>query len=317
MKILVLDHGNTISDNNIYKYYGDIFREMQDLCELTVVNAPSFYSSVDQITNGHTDIDCILFSWGYFTQSDKRAYSKIEGLAESNVPVVCMIYKPQTLLDEKLQFCKINNIDLIIDSHSTYKEFQKNTGIRSVRLPFSATPKNFYPRDVNKEYDLGFCGAFHGNGKIKGVAQDLRPRIHNLLSSSSLNIYWRGQNIPSDRIFSTEEYASNINKSKIWLSTTGPVNDMGPRYFEVTLSKTLLFCNEMPETYEDFFKDGINCVTFKNDLSDFEEKLNYYLINDDKRDSIINNAFLLSVNNYTWKHMALQLLKEIENESRK
>ena len=32
----------------------------------------------------------------------------------------------------------------------------------------------------------------------------------------------------------------------------------------------------MPETYEDFFKDGVNCVTFKNDLSDFEEKLNYW-----------------------------------------
>lgn len=312
MKILVVDHNRSISEHNIYKYYGDIFREMNDLCELVIINSSRFYSSVDQITQGHTDIDCILFSWGYFTQSDERAYQKINGLDKINIPVVCMIYKLQTLREKKVEFCKINKIDLLVDSHSTYEEFGKKIGARSLRLPFSATSTYFHPRKVEKEYDLGFCGAFHGNGKIKGAAQDLRPRIHTLLASSDLNIYWRGQNTPGDRIASTEEYATNMNKSKIWISTTGPYDDMGPRYFEVVLSKTLLFCNEMPDTYEEFFKDGVNCVTFKNDLSDFEEKLNFYVKNDDKRETIIENAYILASNNYTWRHLATQLLNEIK-----
>ena len=29
----------------------------------------------------------------------------------------------------------------------------------------------------------------------------------------------------------------------------------------------------MPEQYEDYFTDGVNCVIFNNDLSDFDEKL--------------------------------------------
>jgi spore maturation protein CgeB len=88
---------------------------------------------------------------------------------------------------------------------------------------------------------------------------------------------------------------------------------MGPRYFEVVLSRTLLFCNEMPDTYEDFFIDGVNCVTFKNDLSDFEEKLDLYVKDDSKRESIIDNAYILASNNYTWRHLAVQLLNEIKN----
>lgn len=317
MKILVVDCGNTISESNIYKYYGDIFREMDSLCELEIVQAPGFYFSVDQLINGRNDIDCILFAWGYFTQGDKTAYGKIEGLAEIEIPVVCMVYKPQTLLEEKLEFCKTNNVNLIVDSHSTYKDFEKITGIRAIRLPFSATPKYFHARDVEKEYDVGFCGAFHGNGKIKGEAQDLRPRIHDVLSSLSLKTYWRGQYTPSDRIASTDEYAANMNKSKIWISTTGPVDDMGPRYFEVTLSKALLFCNKMVDTYEEYFIDGVNCVMFENNLSDFEDKLDFYIKNDTEREKIIENAYLLTSNNHTWKHMALQLLEEIKNETGK
>ncbi|MDA7653814.1 glycosyltransferase [Verrucomicrobia bacterium] len=316
MKILVLDYRDTISENNIYKYYGDIFRELNNLCELVVVNTSRFYSSVNEIIGSHNNIDCILFSLGYFTQADKRAYQKIDGLDKVDIPVVCMVHKLQTLRKNKIEFCKINKVDLVIDSHSTYKNFRE-VGIRSLRLPFSATPRFFYPRNVEKKYDLGFCGALHDNGKIKGAAQDIRSRIYSILTKSDFNIYWRGQNVPGDRIASIEEYASNINKSKIWISTTGPIDDMGPRYFEVALSKTLLFCNKMPETYEKYFEDGVNCITFKNDLSDFEEKLNYYLTNSDEREEIANKAFSLAINNYTWKHMAIKLLKEVEIESRK
>ena len=97
----------------------------------------------------------------------------------------------------------------------------------------------------------------------------------------------------------------------MWLSTTGPVLDVGPRYFEVLLSKTLLFCNNMRVQYEGVFVDGENCVMFENDLSDFEEKLNYYLQHDDERNLIIERGYDMAVNNYTWKHMAMKLLKEV------
>ncbi len=78
------------------------------------------------------------------------------------------------------------------------------------------------------------------------------------------------------------------------------------------MSKTLLLCNKMPYQYEDVFVDGVNCIMFENDLSDLNEKIDYYLKNEEERNKIIETAYDTAVNNYTWKHMAEKLLKEIE-----
>ena len=73
-----------------------------------------------------------------------------------------------------------------------------------------------------------------------------------------------------------EEYASLVGSAKIWIATTGPLEDVGPRYFEVGLSKTLLFCNKMSdEVYGGRFVDNHNCVMFDNDLNDFNDKLKF------------------------------------------
>ena len=67
----------------------------------------------------------------------------------------------------------------------------------------------------------------------------------------------------------------------------------------------------MPESNGEFFVDGVTCVTFKNDLSDFDDKLMYYLENDEERNVIIENAYRVGVNNYTWNHMAQKILTEV------
>ena len=97
----------------------------------------------------------------------------------------------------------------------------------------------------------------------------------------------------------------------MWLATTGPNNDISPRYFEVMLSKTLLLCNSMPYEYEDVFKDGENCVMFDNDLSNLSQKIDYYLNNEQERNRIIDNAFKMVTGGYTWEHMADKLLAQI------
>ena len=77
------------------------------------------------------------------------------------------------------------------------------------------------------------------------------------------------------------------------------------------LSKTLLFCNNMPDVYEDLFEDGVNCVMYENDLSDFLEKLDYYLNNDIERNEIIERAYKTTVDTYTWKIMAKNLIEKV------
>ena len=165
---------------------------------------------------------------------------------------------------------------------------------------------------MEKIYDVGFCGASHGSGKIKGPTENLRDRVYDVVKQvPDISTYWNRHTSPSHRINSMEEYATVMNQSKIWIATTGPILDVSPRYFEVILSKTLLFCNEMPHEYEGMFVDGVNCVTYKNDLSDFEEKLNFYLTNPKERSIIVENAYEYAINNLTSKHMCIKLLDEI------
>ena len=316
MKILYIDFGNVLADNHIYQYYGDLFRELRLLSQVYVLQGvPTNINEIlVQIEGG---VDCIIFGLGYFAQNHEDFFKKIEGLDKLKIPVVCMIHKPQTLLDKKLHFCKINNVNLIVDSQCTYKQFEQETGIKSIRLPFTATSKIYYPRDVDKKFDIGFSGALHGKEndgrqKIFGPTANLRERVYEKLVAKERNIFWNSSNTMEYRINSTEEYATKINECRVWLGTTGPVLDVSPRYFEVMLSKTLLLCNKMPEQYEDYFTDGVNCVMFNNDLSDFDEKLDYYLNNEDEMSRVIETAYDTAIDNYTWHHMAKNLIEQIK-----
>ena len=316
MKILYIDYGNVVSDDHTYQYYGDVFRELKLLAQVYLLQGvPTNINEIlSQIDGG---VDCIIFGLGYFAQSHPDFYKIIEGLNTVNIPVVCMIHKPQTMLNQKLDFCEFNQVDLIVDSQWTCKEFQAKTGIKSIRLPFTAAPRLFYPREVQKKYDIGFSGALHGKEndgrqKIQGPTANLRERVYEKLVAKNRNTFWNSSNTMEYRINSVEEYATKINECKMWLATTGPVNDVSPRYFEVMMSKTLLLCNNMPEPYEDYFTDGVNCVMFSNDLSDFDEKLDYYLSNESEMNQIIETAYDTAINNYTWHHMAKKLIEQIK-----
>lgn len=317
MRIAYIDSGNVVHDSYMYQYYGDLFRELKHVSEIQLIQAnPQNINEI--ILQINSNFDCIIFGLGYFAQGNSFFYKKFENLKNTNLPVVCMIHKPQLMLNEKLEFCKINNVDLIVDSQFSYKEYEKLTGIKSIRLPFTATSKIFYPRNVEKKYDIGFSGALHGTDgsgkqKIFGPTAYLRSRVHEKLIEKKRNIFWNASDSVSSRISSIEEYATKINESIAWLTTTGPMLDVGPRYFEIMLSKTLLLCNRMIDIYENYFRDGVNCVMFDNDLSDFDDKLDYYLNNKEEINKIIETAYKEALNNYTWHHMAENLIREIQN----
>ena len=316
MNILYIDAEGKTADDYMYRYYGDLLREFKKT-EI-VYFAQGIPTDINKILSAVTEpIDLIIFGLGYFAIPSVTAFGKIEGLAETNIPVFCLIHKPQNLLAEKLNFCKINKVDLLIESQEhNYKKYGEIAQVNSHRSFFTASPKDYHPRDVDKKYDIGFSGALHGiesdgSLKIQGPTSKLRSRVGKIINNNKkYKVFWNSSNALDYRINSVEEYATKINECKVWLSTTGPLLDIGPRYFEVALSRTLIFCNDMPEQYGDVFLDGKTCVTFKNDLSDFEDKLDFYLSNPVEREKIISNAYELISQNYTWKHMAENILEK-------
>jgi spore maturation protein CgeB len=88
---------------------------------------------------------------------------------------------------------------------------------------------------------------------------------------------------------------------------------MTPRYFERMGSKTLLFCSEIPKEYKDIFIDTVNCVEFKNDLSDFDQKLDYILNTPELYQNIVETAYVQTRSHHTWDNRANNLLNTIND----
>ena len=303
-----------------YPYYGSMFHELKQIA--TCYHHRGKFKDMGTVFKQCPfRPDIIMFGVGWFTA---RIFSEIQELKNTNIPIVCYIYKPQTDLNSKLNFCKLNEIDLILTPIPAYKEYEKITGISTKLMRYAASPNTFKDWGLKKQYDFGFSGAMHdAKNQPKGSFkhENLRSKIHDIMKKQKdLNCFLNGSESVKDRIKNCVRYAQLINQSKIWLATSASCEDMTPRYYEIPMSRTMMMCNHIPVEYRDTFKDGINCVQFSDDMSDFIDKARYYLENDNERQKIADNAFEEFRINHTWRHRAEELLENmkflLENKSK-
>lgn len=307
MNILYIDPKMKIVGKN-YPVYSGVFNELEKIAACYLYEGEC--KDIEQVIKECPFIpDSIIFGIGWFAS---HTFEKIKGLDEINIPVVCCMFKDHLELQEKLYFMKVNKVDQILTPLSRYKKYEEQTGVSAKVFPCAADPNIFKKRPLEKIYDFGFSGALHDDkyyipGSFR--TKNMREKIQNLLKSQeNLNCFLNGSDEIQFRILNKEEYAEKINQSKIWLSPTAPFEDMPTRYYEIGLSGTLIFTNRIPEAYRSIFQDGINCVEFSDDLSDFLDKVHYYLKNDEERQKIINNAYTYFHKNHTWKIRAKELL---------
>ena len=96
----------------------------------------------------------------------------------------------------------------------------------------------------------------------------------------------------------------------MWISTPSPANLVGTRYYEIMAARTLLFCSR-DVAYTGLFEDGVHCVMFEPDLSDFDDKLFYYLGHEEERAAIIEEAHGHVLQNHTWDRRIEQFTAEV------
>ena len=69
MKILYIDFGNVVSDNHVYQYYGDLFRELRALTQIYLLQGvPTNINDVLKQIEGN--VDCIIFSGVLLYETD-------------------------------------------------------------------------------------------------------------------------------------------------------------------------------------------------------------------------------------------------------
>ena len=263
-----------------------------------------------------TDVSVDLIVYGYGWVCDENLNFALNNTLNNpdSIPSVLILNKEYKNINYKLEFIRKNNIDFVFTPHHLYKEWEKESTAKFFRLPFAGNPDVFKDYNNPKKYDIGFTGNLFNNEYYKsGIMgehfNNIRERISAELGKDDykdVSMYLNG-----GEYVNGEDYGKLINSSKMWLCTPSAIELIGTRFYEIMGACSLLFCRES-FAYETLFESGKHCVTFKDDLSDFKEKLFYYLDNDDKRNKIIENANRHFLDNHTWDHRVEYFIKKIK-----
>jgi spore maturation protein CgeB len=311
MKVLYIDPAVHSPKSQSYQHYNYLYDQFSTLAECYLYRDENMTSILDALRLCPEKPDIIYFGMGWFALKEP-AFEKNFNLDKVGIPSMGYLFKPQNFLTEKLNFLKTNGFSQIVTSVPLTKEYEETTGIPCKLLPQAADAAVFYDRQEEKQYDVGFSGALHDNklyveGAFKTV--NIRSRLQELLNEQEgITTFLNGSDSTAPRIPSYDEYARKIHQCRMWLATPAPFEEVTGRYYEIGMSKTLLLCSEIKEEYKKDLQDGVNCVEFKDDLSDFLEKFYYYLNNWDESEKIIQCAHDDFHQKHTWMNRA-QLLR--------
>jgi hypothetical protein len=306
MNILYLDPIVHSATSMNYKYYDGVVDELIKREDCRVYH---HRDTIDDFSKVSPNFDAVIFGLGWFNHG---YFGEIKNM---NIPSVCILFKPQNELSEKLSFCKNNNISKILTPVPICKKIEELTGISTSLFPYGFCPETFYNRgDILKEIDIGFSGALHESKHYPPGAfpvDNIRTKMGEALSSmSDVKVYWKSRDDRPSRIPNYEDYAMKINGSKMWAATQAAYGDITPRYFEVFASGTLLVCQKVPKEYRDIFVPGVNCIEFESDMTDFEQKILKYKEDDELRGQIVSQALSESIE-HTWEKRAEDLIRVI------
>jgi spore maturation protein CgeB len=246
------------------------------------------------------DVICFGFGW---TDCSENSPKMVAGLNECDVPVGIILNKEYAALDKKLEWIKEINPIAAFTVHHDYKVYQEKTGVSFYQLPFAVNT------DVFKNYGVEYTNDFGFSGIIRPEqTDDWRTKIYQRSRDwKDIKFFFT-----SHRHDSLEQYAKRINATKIWLSTTGPADLVGTRYYEAMASKTtLLVCNRFDRVYDNILEEDKHCIMFGS-LEELEDKIRHYLKHDSERMKIVNNAYELINKKHTWNHRGEFMISKLK-----
>ena len=306
MKILYFErhHGNS------YSYYNEIKNALAkkntiyQYTRWSPVGGPDL--EIKNVLSSCPDKpDFILFGFGW-TDCSENYPKKVNGIKDCGIPVAVILNKEYAALDKKLDWIKNMKPEVAFCVHHDYEQYSRITGVPFHQIPFAVNP-NIFKKYDNQEYDcdFGFSGVIRPE-----QTNDWRAKIVEKSKE------WNDINFSfsQHRHDSLESYAKRLNRAKAWLSTTGPADLVGTRYYEVmALGTTLLVCNRFDKVYDDIIEEDEHCIMFSS-VEELESKIKDCLQNPNKMKSIIDRAKQHTLKYHTWDNRAEKInkiLKEI------
>lgn len=199
------------------------------------------------------------------------------------------------VLEQHKQLCRLLNIDILLNSTESYLPNFDRLVKKSYWFPNSYPDELIFPKNIEKTIDIGFCGNVLNRGHV----------------IDSLDKY----GIKKDIFVIGDDMVDAINSYKIHLNFNIS-NDINYRTFETTGCGTFLITNYTPGL-EKLFDIGKEIVVY-NDLNDLDNKVKYYLENEEEREKIAKAGYERSKKDHTYFERAkilIDIIKNNENEN--
>lgn len=310
-----LDFINYLQKNNKIYFYGPGYESYSHKHTL---------NDVLSIFDNKPKIIFVGHSWLNDKEGDKVEINNKIDLSQTRLLKIFFLNKEYVNLKEKLNYCKNNYFDISLSHHHNCSHFNKITNSKYYFIPFAFDKYKFKKIDKNitKKYDIGFSGILQNINRNSGQT-NIRRRITKKLyytfmdlpliqRDRNLNLFWN--TIPKNnyskkiaeflkfyKYLNVDDYIKKILMSKIYINTLSPYQLISPRYFETFASGSILLCEET-DLYNNIFKDEFKIFTFKNDLTDFQAKIEYILSNFNSLKTIIEKNKKNAYKNHTWEN---------------
>jgi len=236
---------------------------------------------------------------------------KITGLNKINIPFGIIVHDLHYKIDKRKQFMKENDVEYVFSIyrdafHKTFPKYIDNMQW----LP------HFVNTDIFKDYNLAKEIDYLMMGKV-AFYYPLREKIYRVMKDDPGFVYhghpgYRDIDESEDsEVFVGEDYAKEINRTKIFLMGDSHFHYPLIKYYEVLACNTLLLAPSSNELRDLGFVPGTHFVEI--DRYDFLEKARYYLSHEDERKDIAKAGYQMVHANHSVKIRAQQLVDMIRN----
>lgn len=255
-------------------------------------------------------------AWGY------ALAPSIYGLEDCKIPKGCIVIDTHYNAERRREYFNRNQIDLIFSV--TKESFLKKFSAYKEKFrwfPFSINTEVFKDWQLDKDIDYLLMGAVYDpeglTSNLPKTSRGKYPFREKVLVGMRkvdgfvFHPHPGHKGTESKESIINEDYAMEINRSKIFFTCGSALQYPVLKFFEVPGCKTLLMAEPVSDILELGFEDGVNFVAC--DQTNFYEKAQYYLEHVEERKRISENGYKFIHTHHTNEVRAKQFIRYIED----
>ena len=254
---------------------------------------------VNDVLENNPGMDVVLV---HFEYRDKVLVPGLEDVKEIlKVHIMGGDYDSRSFKSYNYHFNKVS-YDIVFARYSLQlrRLMENNIGGKHLLLPWSVDINKHHKYRVKKTIDV--MASFQIN-RIHPNRRRLRKIMYDIKNINKLltNVWF-------------EEYVRKINESKMFITCNIHERELSGKYSEVMACGTFLLTTKPDDLERLGYKDGEHLVLYKDDFSDLEDKIMYFLKHEEEREQIARQGMEFVRKNHSSEVRVKEFAKIVEKE---